>query len=176
MSKPKLKLFLSLVFFVVLSLVLLSSIGCNRRADNPSWDLKLEGARTETISQEKFERGVAEKCHGLKYIDGQGKIWKGIPLWLLVGRIDDDDKHGKGGFNDALADKGYEIEISSADRTVKFSSKEIKRNNDIIVANKMNDAAVPDEMAPLVLVGSGVDASRRLENIISIKLTFLPWE
>lgn len=168
------KPFLSCVFFIILNLVILSSAGCNSIEDKPSWDLNLEGARNETFSQKKFERGAADKCHGLRYVDEQGNIWEGISLWLLVGRIDDDNKHGDGAFNDLLADKGYEIEVSSIDHTVKFTSKEIKRNNDIIVANKLNNASIPDEMAPLVLVGSGVNASRLLENITSIKLIFLP--
>jgi hypothetical protein len=167
MNQPRQTPILISVFLAVLSLALFGLTAC----DTSPNILELVGARNESITQNYFEKGVAD-CHGAQYTDAQGRTWEGIPLWLLVGRVDNDVKH-KGGYDDALADKGYQIEVFNADNlSVKFSSQEVKRNNNIIVANKMNGAALPAGTAPLALVGSGIDASRWLENVISIKLTF----
>jgi hypothetical protein len=168
------KLMPGLLFLVLSSLVMLFSTGCGSGGDNPSWSLKLEGARTETIDQAYFEDGAAADCHGTKYTDEQGTVWEGIPLWFLAGRVDDDKTHKNGAFNDSLADRGYEIEVIAGDRSAKFTSQEIKRNNNIIVACKMNGLSLPADIGPLMLVGKGVDKARQVEQITSIKLSISP--
>jgi hypothetical protein len=171
--RPEQKLGVVSVFFAVLSLVLFGSTGCERGPGNSTWSIKLEGARTEIIYQDYFEQAIAD-CHGKKYTDEQGNVWEGMPLWFLAGRIDDGRKHGKNGYNESLADQGYEIEVISANRSVKFNSRETKLNDNIIVACYMGGARLRDETAPLALVGSGVDEAHRLDRITSIKLIFAP--
>ena len=77
------------------------------------WTLRLEGARTETMDQATFESGAAPGCHGVTWKDAQGRAWSGIPLWLLVGWVDDARKHGTGAFADDLA-AGYTVELTGA--------------------------------------------------------------
>lgn len=138
------------------------------------WNLKMEGAITENIDQSTFESGAAIGCHGTKYTDDQGQVWEGIPLWYLLGRVDDaTDTHKGDAFSDALADAGYEVQVIAGDGyTAKFTSAETKRNNNMLVAYKMNNKSLTDKAWPLKLVGSAVDKKRQVGGIVNIKLVF----
>jgi hypothetical protein len=58
--------------------------------------------------------------------------------------------HGAGSYNDALADAGYNIKVSAIDDfSFTFDSATVKRNNNIIVANKLNDLPLPEDKYPL---------------------------
>ena len=51
----------------------------------------------------------------------------GVPLWLLVGEVDDADSHSDVAYNRALADAGYTIDIVSKNgNTVTLDSQTIK--------------------------------------------------
>jgi hypothetical protein len=138
------------------------------------WNLKLEGAITENMDQSTFESGAAIGCHGNKYTDDTNQVWEGIPLWYLIGRIDDaTDTHKGDAFSDTIADAGYEVQVISADGyTAKFTSAETKRNNNMLVAFKLDSKPLTDKAWPLKLVGSGVDKKRQVGGIASIKLVF----
>ena len=60
-----------------------------------------------------FEAGAAPGCHGKNWTDAQGHVWSGIPLWYLVGYVDDADTMGHV-YNDALADQGYEVHVANS--------------------------------------------------------------
>lgn len=140
---------------------------------NQPWTLTLEGAITEEIDSGTFESGAAPDCHGIQWTDDQGREWEGIPLWLLVGRVDDEISHEDGAFNDEVADAGYEVHLIAADEyTVKLDSSEVKRNDDLIVAYKMNDMPIPEKNWPLRLVGPGLDKQSQVGQIQTIKLVF----
>jgi hypothetical protein len=162
-------------FKVLGALVILISLsalsGCSGAAAESSWKLKLEGAITETIKQSFFEEAVTD-CHGFKYTDPQGNVWEGIPLWYLVGRVDDKQKHNNGAFNDSLADSGYTITINTPEQNVELNSQAVKRNNNIIVANRLNGNMIPDQAGPLKLVGGDIIPSQQVGGITSLKLTF----
>ncbi len=138
------------------------------------WDLQLTGAIDYTMSQNDFQNGVA--CHGaVTWVDGDG-TWSGMPLWLLCGWVDDAVIHGPGSFNDALAAAGYEITVSGSDgynRT--FTSADVARNDDIIVANNLNGQPLPAGRFPLRLVGPGLSGADKVSEIVSIELTGIPW-
>ena len=138
------------------------------------WNLKLDGAIVENMDQNTFESGAAIGCHGVKYTDDSGQAWEGIPLFLLLGRVDDvTDTHKGDAFSDAVADTGYEVQIIAVDGyTAKFTSAETKRNNNMIVAYKLNGKPLTDKAWPLKLVGSAVDKKRQIGGIASIKLVF----
>jgi DMSO/TMAO reductase YedYZ molybdopterin-dependent catalytic subunit len=138
------------------------------------WNLKLEGAITEDIDQATFESGAAIGCHGEPWKDDQGQSWDGIPLWYLVGRVDDvKDTHKGDAFSDELADQGYEVQVIASDGyTVKFTSKEVKRNDKIIVAYKLDGNPLPEKSWPLKLVGGAVEKQRQVGKITTIKLVF----
>jgi len=120
-----------------------------------------------------FESGSAIGCHGVKWTDDQNRVWEGIPLWYLVGRVDDTDTHKGDAFNDAVADTGYEVQLIAADGfTLKLTSAEVKRNDALIVAFKRDGNQLPENQWPLRLVGATLEKSQMIGQISTIKLVF----
>jgi uncharacterized repeat protein (TIGR02543 family) len=142
-----------------------------------TWNLALEGATNYNMSQAEFESGVncATNNHAQTYIDGSG-TWKGLPLWLLCGWVDDDVQHGEGAFNDALAAAGYQIKVNASDGySYTFESAFIARNDNVIVANTLNDLPLPEDKYPLKVVGSAlISGGQKVAKITSIQLLNLP--
>ncbi len=67
--------------------------------------------------------------------------YKGLPLYMLVGRIDDNDPMT---FNNKLANRGYNVVLEAVDGyTVTWTSQEIKGRKDLIVAERANGAPLP---------------------------------
>jgi DMSO/TMAO reductase YedYZ molybdopterin-dependent catalytic subunit len=133
------------------------------------WVLHLEGAMKEDIDRGTYESCTAAKCHQAKTTDTQSQEWTGVPLYLLVGRVDDQIKHDGPAFNDALADAGYTIEIVAKDGySVTMDSVRVKRNNNIIVAGFMNGNPLTDKDFPLKLVGSDVTKKEGVSGIAKI--------
>ena len=125
------------------------------------WALHLEGAIKEDVDRGTFESCTAAKCHQAQTTDDKSQQWTGVPLYLLVGRVDDQIKHDGPAFNDALADAGYTVEVVAKDGySVTFDSARLKRNKDIIVADTMNGNALTDKDFPLRLVGSGLTSKK----------------
>ncbi len=90
-----------------------------------------------------------------------------------MGRVDDETSHDNGAFNDEVADAGYEVQLIAADEyTVKLGSAEVKRNDDLIVAYKVNGTPLPEKNWPLRLVGPGLDKQNQVGQIQTIKLVF----
>ncbi len=137
------------------------------------WILQLKGAREEDIDRGTFESGASEGCHGVKYVDDKGREWEGIPLWLLVGRVDDDNPHEDKAFNDSLVQDGYEVEVIASDgfsATLPISS--IARRNKIIVAYKLDGESLPENYWPLRLVGEDLTGKEQVGQIKEIKVIF----
>jgi DMSO/TMAO reductase YedYZ molybdopterin-dependent catalytic subunit len=135
------------------------------------WTLHLEGAVSEDVDRGSFESGAAPTCHGASWADPEGRTWTGIPLWLLVGRVDDENVHEDGAFNDGLADAGYEIRVVADDGySVTFDSATVARNDDIIVAYLLDDAPLPEKHWPLRLVGPELEKSSWVGRITTIEL------
>jgi len=134
-----------------------------------NWSLHLEGAITDNVDRATFESGAAPNCHGKTWTDDQGQVWTGMPLWLLVGRVDDSIKHEGPAFNDALADAGYTVDVVASDGyTATFDSKRIKRNDNIIVAHLVSGNPLPDKYFPLRLVGSDLTKKEMVGQIATI--------
>jgi DMSO/TMAO reductase YedYZ molybdopterin-dependent catalytic subunit len=136
-----------------------------------NWTLHLEGALSEDIDRGTFETGAAPGCHGTNWTDADGQTWTGIPLWLLVGRVDDDNAHEDDAFNDELAEAGYEVKVTAADGySVSFDSAAIARNDDILVAYLLDDEPLPEDYWPLRLVGPEIGPSMWVSNITTIEI------
>jgi DMSO/TMAO reductase YedYZ molybdopterin-dependent catalytic subunit len=143
------------------------------KALEQDWVLHLEGAITEDVDRGTFESCTASKCHQAQITDTKSQQWTGVPLWLLVGRVDDQIKHDGPAFNDALADAGYTVDIVGADGfTATFDSHLIKRNNDIIVASTMNGNPLTDKLFPLKLVGTNLTGKQSVGAIAKIVIHF----
>ncbi len=147
------------------------------------WTLHLEGAMIEDMDRATFESGAAPGCHGYVdeatstqgWIDSNGNVWDGIPLWRLVGKVDENGQHTGDYFDDALAQAGYTVEVVSADGTsVTFDSQRIARNDNIIVAYRVDGAELAEADFPLKLVGSDVTAQESISQIVSIIVHFNP--
>ena len=108
--------------------------------------------------------------------DTKNRVWEGIPLWLFVGRVDDDFKHNPnepGAFNDDLADAGYEVVVSAADGYSKsFTSAEVKRNDNMIIAFMVDGVPLPEDQWPLRLVGPDLTKGQMVGQIICIEVVF----
>ena len=135
------------------------------------WSLHLEGALSEDIDRGTFETGAAPSCHGTSWTDDKGRVWTGIPLWLLVGRIDDENVHEDDAFNDGLVEAGYDVNVIAADGySITLDSATVARNDDIIVAYLLDDQPLPEKHWPLRLVGPNLEASNWVGGIATIKL------
>jgi hypothetical protein len=137
------------------------------------WTLKLEGIVNEGMDQATFESGAAIGCHGVKWTDDQSRVWEGIPLWYLVGRVDDTNTHKGDAFDYEAAEKDYEIDLIAKDGTIlKLTSKEVAKNNALIVAYKRDGNPLPENQWPLRLVGANLQKSQMIGQITTLKLVF----
>jgi DMSO/TMAO reductase YedYZ molybdopterin-dependent catalytic subunit len=141
-----------------------------------AWMLHLHGAMSTPVDRATYQSCGAPSCHGTTWTDENGQNWVGVPLWLLVGEVDDNNSHDAKAFNDALADAGYSVDIAGSDGyTVNLDSKLIKRNNNFILAFMVNDAELPNQYYPLRLVGNGLDKKQMVGKVKTIQLN-LPAE
>lgn len=137
------------------------------------WNLTLDGAIKEVIDSHSFVQGTTceEAEHESVWIDPDGQEWTGIPAWLLVGRVDDENNHGPEAFNRNLAEEGYQVEFIASDGySVKLNSTTIALNDNIIVAYLKEGEPLPEEKAPLRLVGEGLRTGQMVYNLVEIKL------
>jgi hypothetical protein len=141
------------------------------------WTLVLSGALIENMTRATFESGVNEMCHSLNWTDSSNNVWTGMPLWLLIGRVDDGNAHETNSsvraFNDTLALQGYTVKILTGQGySREFNSTQVMRNANIIITNRLNGAPLPEPYWPLRLVGSGLLSSEMLSNIVEIQILF----
>jgi DMSO/TMAO reductase YedYZ molybdopterin-dependent catalytic subunit len=139
------------------------------------WVLKAHGAIIKDIDRASVESCGAPQCHGTSWTDDKAQVWTGVPLWLLVGSVDDEIEHEGPAFNDALADAGYSVDVIAADGyTVTFDAARVKRNDNIIVAYKVNDNPLVDKYFPLRLVGSDLAKNEMAGGIVELKVGLEP--
>jgi len=131
------------------------------------WTLNIEGLTGETMDRGTFESGA--NCHEAEWTDDEGRVWSGIPLWLLAGRLDGGPSHGDDSYDDAAAEAGYTIEVIAADGySATIDSDLFHRNEAIIVANAVDGEALPEEDFPLRLVGDGLSGGEMVSQIVSL--------
>ena len=141
------------------------------------WSITLTGASTETVDQEYFEEGI-DHGHVATYTDENGGEWSGMPLWYLVGLVDDIETSDHWTFNDALATQGYSVKITSTDGYyINLDSASVAENDGIIVANTLNGTELPETIGekekpcwPLQLIGPDVSAGQKIGGIAEIEL------
>jgi PKD repeat protein/DMSO/TMAO reductase YedYZ molybdopterin-dependent catalytic subunit len=144
-------------------------------AGEDSWNLKLVGKISDVISQAEFEEALAcpRSGHQVEWTDGDGNKWSGIPLWFLIGWVDDREPHA---YDVNQANAGYTVLVKAQDYTKDFSSKDLVKSSNYIIANKCNGAPLTDSW-PLRLVGAGVAkddgtlGGTSVGNVVEIELT-----
>ncbi len=122
------------------------------------WTLDLQGELGYSVTQIEFEAGLAcpSSGHLVEWTDLDGNVWSGVPLWLLLGMVDDNETSSHWTFNDDVAAAGYSVVVTAFDNFSRtFSSAKVARSNDYVVANRMNGQELADSW-PLRLVGPGV--------------------
>ena len=142
------------------------------------WNLTLAGGVTDVLDRSTFES--CSGCHGVNWVDECDRKWRGMPLWLLAGTVDDNNTHGSGAFNNTLADAGYDVTVIAGDNYRKtFSSTDLARNDSYIVACYLNGSALPEltdkgkPLAPLKLVGPFLSGGQQVSNIVKIALDII---
>ncbi|MBK9207081.1 MAG: hypothetical protein IPL71_01715 [Anaerolineales bacterium] len=139
------------------------------------WALHLVGALSEDTDRVSVESCGAPQCHGSAWTDDKAQEWVGVPLWLFVGSVDDEIEHEGPAFNDALAEAGYSVDVIASDGyTVTFDAARINRNDNILVAYKVNENPLPDEFFPLRLVGSDLEKKEMVGMIAEIHVGLEP--
>jgi|GEM_PF-5321416 len=133
----------------------------------PEYCLNLSGAWILEMDRSTLESGIG--CHKATY-DDEGDIYSGIPLWRLCGYVDDPESVGGHDYRDDL---NYNVTIYSVDgfnRTLSY--EEVRRNNQIILANMLNGGPLGYD-PPLRLVGDLPSSSFWIKQVTSIVLN---WE
>jgi PKD repeat protein len=123
------------------------------------WTLAMLGQVGDTITQQEFEEGLAceQSGHLVEWTDKDGNVWSGVPLWVLAGTVDDIELADHWTFNDDIAAMAYTVQVTASDgfsRT--FNGEMVARNDNFLVANRMNGEPLDDTAFPLRLVGSAV--------------------
>ena len=150
----------------------------------PSTDysLSMKGKVNRIITKAQFEEALAcvPSGHNVTWTDTNGSVWGGIPLWVLVGMIDDEESSGHYTFNDALATQGYTVKVKAADWDTSLASADIARDSGYLVVNTLNGTALPTITPggkpcwPLMLKGSSVFGGQQVGGINEIELVGLP--
>jgi hypothetical protein len=139
------------------------------------WTLKMSGVLEKEIDRNSFQSCASPSCHQATWTDDKAQIWAGVPLWRLVGEVDDQTPHEGQAYNDKLADIGYVMQIIATDGySVTLDSHTVKRNNDLLVAYVVNDNPLPDKYFPLRLVGKSLKNNQMVGMIDRIKLIIDP--
>jgi DMSO/TMAO reductase YedYZ molybdopterin-dependent catalytic subunit len=130
------------------------------------WALRLDGALAELVDRSTFESCASPGCHGTAWRDDAGREWSGLPLWLLVGRVDDAVSHGDRAFNDSLAHRGYVADVMARDGgKLSFASARLARSGGLVVAHRVDGEPLAAAAFPLRLVGPGLAAGDSLGGI-----------
>jgi len=133
------------------------------------WNLGLEGALTDTVDRASFQSCSAPSCHAATWEDESAQPWVGVPLWRLVGQVDDADDHGDDGYNDELAAAGYQVDLVAADGyAVTLDSQTIQRNDKILLAYLVNDGELPEKYFPLRVVGADLQKGQMAGQVAEI--------
>jgi molybdate/tungstate transport system substrate-binding protein len=132
------------------------------------WTLTLNGSIVEEVNRVSFE--MRKQKHPANWTDSDSQMWTGMPITFLLGRVDDSDPKS---FNQTLAEEGYTVTIIASDGySIELNSTFILQNENILVADLLDDAALPEKYWPLRLVGSDLEKSQMIRNIAEIWIDY----
>lgn len=133
------------------------------------WSVVLRGAVSSQITRLSYVSCSSPGCHGAVWGDDDGALWQGIPLWLVVGLIDDQKKHDAGAFNRKLAKAGSVVEVRSQDGTiVTLPAQTVWRNQEILLAAKMEGQELSKDLFPVRLVGPGLADDQMVGQVVKV--------
>ena len=128
------------------------------------WTVTVKATTNLDMTRQAF---TADLNHfGINYTDTSGNVWTGSALWRWVSW-----SNYNGGVTNATLDKGYTVKVISGDGTsTTFDDSQVKMNDNIIVAAKLNGAVLSDPYWPLTMVGSDVSSSKMIKNIVQMQI------
>ncbi|PVX23181.1 MAG: hypothetical protein CW691_11385, partial [Candidatus Bathyarchaeum sp.] len=133
------------------------------------WALTLNGSVVEEMNRITFTTHAQTK-YSANWTDDDSQVWTGIPLTALLGRVDDSDSKT---FNQTIAEQGYTVMVIASDGySIELNSTFISQNENILVANALDDSALPEKYWPLRLVGSDLEKSQMIRNIAEIQIIY----
>jgi len=136
-----------------------------------NWNITVKGNVTEVMTREDiddmYQSGDNIGYHNYTK-DDKDYHYAGIPLWVLLGLVDDTD--GDPDLNDSQVAEGYSIKITAADGfEVTLDIEQVAYNNSIIIAYAL-DGEPMDGLHPLRLTGEGLTGSQKVRDIVSIEI------
>lgn len=136
------------------------------------WKLKAVGGIEDAYERATIESCSAPQCHGASWIDDKAQEWVGVPLYVLVGGVDDENKHeGTAAYNTDLVRAGYTVDVIASDGyTVSFDALRLLGNKNILLAYKVNENPLAEKYFPLRLVGSDLQKNEMAGMITEIKV------
>jgi hypothetical protein len=141
-----------------------------------SWQLDLFGVINHTLTRTAIESATSCTKHQIIYeteVSGENQTYQGLPLWILVAACDGDDP-GPGTshfyFNESLAAEGYTVRLIGSNGFVDFSSSDITRNDDIILAVWCDGQPLEGSDFPLKVLGADVPPEKILGGITQLWL------
>jgi DMSO/TMAO reductase YedYZ molybdopterin-dependent catalytic subunit len=138
------------------------------------WQLKAVGGIEDAYDRGTIESCSSPQCHGASWTDDKAQEWVGVPLYILVGGVDDENTHeAPDAYNKDLVRLGYTVDVIANDSyTVTFDALRILGNKNIIVAHKVNENPLDEKYFPLRLVGSELQKNEMVGTIAEIKINF----
>jgi DMSO/TMAO reductase YedYZ molybdopterin-dependent catalytic subunit len=148
------------------------------RAVSPPWNVKLYGLKrangtrqTYTLDRGSYFSCASPGCHGATWISATQKSWSGVPLFLVVGKVDGGKTHDYGAYNEALALKGYRIKVVGAGgKYVIIASKTVRNRAKVVLASKLQGVELTSAYYPLRLVGPYITSAKFIGRITKIVL------
>lgn len=143
------------------------------------WEVVLKGAQQIVLNKSLFESWV--KSFGMKSWEDEGLVWTGVPLYCVVGAVDDIEQGPLYTFDEDVADRGYTVRLTAADGwVVELDSKEIALDDGYLIVNCLDGEPLPKFSPsgkpswPLHLRGDRAVCPSNIGNISMIELIGLP--
>jgi len=127
------------------------------------YDLLITGRMDNRLDRQTIQSGVSCHTRTVEYFNrksGETETYTGIPLWLLLA-YGDDPQHAPHrqtdksilSYKEETALQGYRVEVVASDGfSINLDSKQLNRNDDVIIATRKNGETLPDREWPLVIV------------------------
>ncbi len=133
-------------------------------ANIKDWTVTVKATTNLDLDRQSY---TADLNHnGINYTGSSGQVWTGNALWRWVSW-----SNKNGGVSNASLDSGYSVKIVSGDGSyATFDDSQVKMNNNIIIAGKLNGAVLSNPYWPLTLVGSDVPSTKQIKNIVQIRI------
>ncbi len=127
-----------------------------------AFTLAVRGMMDRDIDRQTMQSCTSCHTTDITYKDrksGNEYPYTGVPLWMLCAYADDTEyaPHGQDksimSYNEKLALEGYQVKVTASDGfSITLDSKEVNKNQDVIIAMYKNGEVLPEDEWPLIIV------------------------